>query len=63
MDIIKDMHKKSKNTVIMVTHDIAEAVYIADNIILLDSKGEIIYKTNKITKNTEKEILDKFLKK
>ncbi len=63
MDIIKDMHKKSKNTVIMVTHDIAEAVYIADNIILLDSKGEIVYKTNKITKNTEKEILDKFLKK
>ena len=63
MDIIKDMHKKSKNTIIMVTHDIAEAVYIADNIILLDSKGETIYKTNKITKNTEKEILDKFLKK
>lgn len=63
MDIIKDMHKKSKNTIIMVTHDIAEAVYIADNIILLDSKGEIIYKTNKVTKNTEKEILDKFLKK
>lgn len=63
MDIIKDMHKKSKNTIIMVTHDIAEAVYMADNIILLDSKGEIVYKTNKITKSTEKEILDKFLKK
>ena len=63
MDIIKGLQKKNNNTIIMVTHDIAEAVYMADNIILLDSKGEIVYKTNKITKNTEKEILDKFLNK
>ena len=61
MDIIKGEHKKNKNTIIMVTHDISEAVYMADNIIMLDEKGVVTYETNKITKNTEKEILDKFL--
>ena len=61
MDIIKGEHKKNKNTIIMVTHDISEAVYMADNIIMLDEKGVVTYETNKITKNTEKEILEKFL--
>ncbi len=63
MDIIKSEHNNTKNTIIMVTHDISEAVYMADNIILLDKNGVITYETKKITKNTEKEILEKLLKK
>ena len=41
MDIIKSIQKKRKNTVIMVTHDIAEAVYMADNIVMLDNPNKI----------------------
>ena len=63
MDIVKSEHKKNKNTILMVTHDISEAVYIADNIIVIGSAGKIVYKTNHVTKSTENEILEKFLKK
>lgn len=63
MDIIKSKQKKDNNTIIMVTHDIAEAVYMADNIVVIGIAGKVLYKTNTITKNTEKELLDKFLKK
>lgn len=63
MDIIKSKQKKDNNTIIMVTHDIAEAVYMADNIVVIGIGGKVLYKTNTITKNTEKELLDKFLKK
>ena len=63
MDIIKDRQKKMRNTILMVTHDIAEAVYMADNIVIIDNGGKVVYETKKVTKNTEKEILDKFLKK
>ena len=63
MDIIKDRQKKMRNTILMVTHDIAEAVYMADNIVIIDKGGKVVYETKKVTKNTEKEILDKFLKK
>ena len=52
-----------RNTILMVTHDIAEAVYMADNIVIIDNGGKVVYETKKVTKNTEKEILDKFLKK
>ena len=63
MDIIKTKQKKDKNTIIMVTHDIAEAVYMADNIVVIGNGGKVLYKTSKVNKNTEKELLDKFLKK
>ena len=63
MDIIKSKQKKDNNTIIMVTHDIAEAVYMADNIVVIGIGGKVLYETNTITKNTEKELLDKFLKK
>ena len=63
MDIIKDKQKENKNTILIVTHDIAEAVYMADNIVVMGCGGSIVYETKNITKNTEKELLDVFLNK
>ena len=55
MDLIKD--KKQEKMVVFVTHDIKEAVYLADRIIIL-SKGKIVCDIDKINKNTEKKIFD-----
>ena len=55
IDRIKEVQKKQNNTILMVTHDIKEAVSIADRILVL-SKGKIIYDNDKIEKKTEKEI-------
>ncbi len=63
MDIIKAIHKDKKNTIIMVTHDISEAVYMADEIIMLEENGKITVKFDNIDKTTEQKILNKFLKK
>lgn len=61
MDLIKTHHKKNKNTIIEVTHDISEAVYMADRIVILQD-GQIVHEINNINDNTEKEILKFFLK-
>ncbi len=62
LESIKKYHNRVNDTVIMVTHDIKEAVSIADRIVVLD-KGKIIYDNNKIEKKTENEIFDLLLKK
>ncbi len=49
-----------KQTVIMVTHDIKEAVTLADRIVVL-AKGNIIKDIGNITADTEKELFDLFL--
>ncbi len=53
IDIIK--RKKQQKTIILVTHDIKEAVLLADRIIVLKN-GKVISSINKITKQTEDEL-------
>lgn len=52
---VKSHHEKSKNTVIAVTHDIKEAVYLADRILIL-SNGKIVYDNSNVNEKTENEI-------
>lgn len=49
---VKEQCKKDGRTVIFVTHDIKEAVTLADEIVVL-SRGKTVKKITEITKNTE----------
>ncbi len=51
MDLIKD--KKQEKTLVLVTHDIKEAVYLADRIVVL-SKGKIVLECKNDRENAEK---------
>lgn len=62
MDEIKIRHKKNKNTIIMVTHDIPEAVYMADKIIVMRDNG-IAKVIEKVDKSTGDELLALLKKK
>ncbi len=57
MDLIKGNLNKTPKTVVMVTHDVKEAVYMADRIVVL-SKGKIIYDDSQINEKTEKILFD-----
>lgn len=58
-DQLKLLKKENKTTVILVTHDIDEAIYLADSIICIGMNGQIIYQTRDIKKeNTYTEIRD-----
>ena len=54
---IKKSHKENGGTIVMVTHDIKEAVLIADRIIVLQ-KGKVVYDNSQIEKKTEDELFD-----
>lgn len=63
-EIISDLlleQKENPRTVIFVTHDVKEAVTLADKIILVKG-GLVKAEFNEISKNTEKEIFDLMLK-
>lgn len=62
MDEIKIRHKKNKNTIIMVTHDIPEAVYMADKIIVMRDNG-IAKVIEKVDKSSGDELLALLKKK
>lgn len=55
IEMIKEKNKRENNTVITVTHDITEAVSLADRIIVL-KKGEIVFDEKKITEKTQSEL-------
>lgn len=52
MDNIKKAQSETARTIIVVTHDIKEAVYLAERIVVI-SKGKIVLDEKKINKNTE----------
>ena len=54
---IKKSHKENGGTIVMVTHDIKEAVLIADRIIVLQ-KNKVVYDNSQIEKKTEDELFD-----
>lgn len=60
LDEIKSYHKKNNNTIIIVTHDIKEAVYIADKIIVLQD-GQIALEIDDINDSTENKLLETLL--
>lgn len=64
IDAIKQKRQSdtNKQTVIMVTHDIKEAVTMADRIVVLKN-GQIIKDIGNITADTEDEIFNLFLQK
>lgn len=59
---IKEEQKTKKKTIIMVTHDVREAVMIADEIVVI-KQGKIVYKCEKVEKNTENKIYDVLMNK
>ena len=62
MDFVKEHHNNTNNTIIMVTHDIDEAIYMADRILIIDG-GKIKKEFDKVSKDTKNQILKYFLKK
>ena len=58
----KTLQKESPKTVVFVTHDIKEAVSLADRIIVI-KKGEKIFDTDTITEDTENQLYNVLLSK
>ena len=58
----KTLQKESPKTVVFVTHDIKEAVSLADRIIVI-KKGEKIFDTDTITEDTETQLYNVLLSK
>ncbi len=57
INMIKNRQKESRQTTVLVTHDIKEAVLLGDRIIVI-KKGEIIFDTLNEGEKTEKELFD-----
>ena len=60
MDIIKKRQKEERRTVVFVTHDIKEAVYMADRIVVLKN-GKVVCGEKSVTKKTENELFSLML--
>lgn len=56
-DAVKALHDKTNNTVVMVTHDVKEAVYMADRIIVIRG-GEIICDEKGADASTENKLFN-----
>lgn len=52
---VKEHHQEKNNTIIMVTHDVKEAITIADRIIVL-KKGNIVTVYDTVNDDTERQI-------
>ena len=53
--LIKKLQKESNRTIIMVTHDVGEAVMTADRIVVIKD-GKVVFKENEVTEKTEERI-------
>ncbi len=60
IEMVKTAQAQSPRTVIAVTHDVKEAVTLADRIVVL-AHGKIVYDNSNITESTEKELFDLML--
>ena len=61
MDMFLDMQRQTGRTAVSVTHDVNEAIYIADRIIVI-SGGRVVYDNPEVTEADEKKILAVLLK-
>lgn len=61
MDMFSEFCKATKRTAVFVTHDVKEACYLADRIIII-SNGKIIYDKPNRGQEGEKELLEIMLK-
>lgn len=43
IDVFKKLYESDKRTVVFVTHDIDEALFLADRIIVLEEGGKVVY--------------------
>lgn len=43
IDVFKRLYERDKRTVVFVTHDIDEALFLADRIIVLEEGGKLVY--------------------
>ena len=43
IDVFKKLYEKDNRTVVFVTHDIDEALFLADRIIVLEEGGKVVY--------------------
>lgn len=43
IDVFKRLYERDKRTVVFVTHDIDEALFLADRIIVLEEGGKVVY--------------------
>lgn len=53
--LIKKLQEESNRTIIMVTHDVGEAVMTADRIVVIKD-GKVVFKENEVTEKTEERI-------
>lgn len=53
--LIKKLQEESNRTIIMVTHDVGEAVMTADRIVVIKG-GKVVFKENEVTEKTEERI-------
>lgn len=61
MEMFLDMQRHTGRTAVSVTHDVNEAIYIADRIIVI-SGGRVVYDNPEVTEADEKKILAVLLK-
>ena len=62
MNTVKKMQTETPKTVLFITHDIKEAVYLSDRVSVI-SDGKIVFDEKSVNEKTEKTIFDLFMNK
>ena len=55
LELVKTLHRENPRTTVFITHDIKEAIAIADRIVVIKD-GKIIFDEKEVNKKTEKQI-------